>query len=86
MRVDPAQLDEFFILSVIRLLKRKLKPVVKGYQPVLVLLSEKLFSLLKMLLHGTVKVKKLFLFAKKPILKMLKVCALLKVFLLHVVV
>ncbi len=44
----------------------------------------KLFLPLKMLLHGFVMVKKLFFYAKKQTLRMLKECAQLKVFLLPV--
>ena len=49
-------------------------------------LLEELFSMLKMQLHGSVKVKKLFFSVKRLTLRMLKVCALQKVSLLHVVV
>jgi hypothetical protein len=64
--------------------EKKVKTVVKDYLQDRELLLEKLFSLLKMQLHGSVKVKKLFLSVKKPTLKMLKVCVLQKVSLPHV--
>ena len=87
MRVDPAQLDELLHPICDPNAEKKVQACCKrSYLPDLVLQLEKLFSLLKMQLHGSVKVKKLFFSVKKPILRMLKECVLQKVFLLHAVV